>query len=271
MRYRTPMETSVTTKSKAMARGPQNTIKRWLMLPVEYFQIYGGFFLFGGGGVLFTVVSAILYPILPRDLGIRLGRLMMCRVFRFYLYLISNLGTVKIDLSALDALSDEPGLIIAANHPGLLDAVLIISRLPRVVCIMKAELWDNIFLGGGARLAGYIRNDSPMNMVRLAADEVRRGHQLLVFPEGTRTRKKPISHFKGGFALIAKRAGVPIQTVFIETDNPCLSKGWPLLKKPEMPVTFHVRLGKRFEVTGDVGNFVDELEDYFRSELPPEK
>ena len=163
------------------------------------------------------------------------------------------------------------GLIIAANHPGLLDAVLVISRLPRVVCIMKAEIWDNIFLGGGSRLAGYIRNDTPVNMIRLAADELQRGQQLLVFPEGTRTRKKPINDFKGGFALIAKRARVPIQTVFIETDNPCLSKGWPFSKKPIMPVTFQVRLGKRFEVNGDVQTFVAELEDYFRSELPAVK
>jgi 1-acyl-sn-glycerol-3-phosphate acyltransferase len=246
-------------------------MKNWLMRPVQYVQIYGAFFLFGAGGVLFTLLSALLYPILPREAGARFGRAMMSLTFRFYLFLVTKLGTFKADLSALDSLRDEPGLIIAANHPGLLDAVLVISRLPHVVCIMKAEIWDNIFLGGGSRLAGYIRNDAPIDMVRLAAKEVRRGKQLLVFPEGTRTRIKPINSFKGGFALIAKRAGAPIQTVFIETGNPCLSKGWPLSKRPEMPVTFHVRLGQRFEVKGDVKTFVAELEDYFRSELPPEK
>ncbi len=265
------MESGVPTESKVMAHSPKSPLIRWLMLPVEYLQIYGAFFLFGAGGILFTLASAILYPILPRELGARFGRSMMSRAFRFYLYLVTKLGTFKADLSALDTLRNEPGLIIAANHPGLLDAVLVISRLPRIVCIMKAEIWDNIFLGGGSRLAGYIRNDTPMDMVRLAAEEVKRGQQLLVFPEGTRTRIKPINDFKGGFALIAKRAAAPIQTVFIETDNPCLSKGWPFSKKPDMPVTFHVRLGKRFEVKGDVINFVAELEDYFRSELPPEK
>ena len=265
------MESSVPRERKTMAPNSQSALKRWLMLPVEYFQIYGAFFLFGAGGILFTLFSAILYPILPRESGARFGRAMMARVFRFYLFLVTKLGTFKADLSALDALRNEPGLIIAANHPGLLDAVLVISRLPCVVCIMKAEIWDNIFLGGGARLAGYIRNDTAVNMVRLAADELRRGQQLLVFPEGTRTRAKPINDFKGGFALIAKRAHVPIQTVFIETDNPCLSKGWPFSKKPVMPVTFHVRLGKRFEVNGDVGDFVSDLEAYFRSELPPAK
>ena len=265
------MESSVSNESKAVPPRPLNSLKRWLLLPVEHAQIYGAFFLFGAGGIFFTLASTILYPILPRESGARFGRAAMSRLFRFYLWSVTKLGTFKADLSALDALRDEPGLIIAANHPGLLDAVLVISRLPRVVCIMKAEIWDNIFLGGGARLAGYIRNDTPMEMVRLAAAEVQRGQQLLVFPEGTRTRNKPLTPFKGGFALIAKRAQAPIQTVFIETDNPCLSKGWPLSKKPVMPVAFHVRLGKRFEVEGDVPAFVAKLEDYFRSELPPPK
>lgn len=243
-------------------------VKQWLMLPVEYGQIYGAFFIFGAGGIVFTLLSAILYPLLPRALGANLGQTTMYRLFRFFVWITCKMGTLKVDLSALDGLRNEKGLIIAANHPGLLDAVLVISRLPRVTCIMKAEIWDNIFLGGGARLAGYIRNDTPLNMIRIAAAELVRGEHLLVFPEGTRTRKKPINDFKGGFALIAKKAGVPVQTVFIEADSPCLSKGWPLSKKPEMPLTYRVRLGQRFQVTGDVQTFVTELEGYFRSELP---
>ena len=181
--------------------------------------------------------------------------------------MVTKLGTFRADLSALDGLKNEKGLILAPNHPTLLDAVLILSRMPAAVCIMKAELWDNIFLGGGARLAGYIRNDTPINLIRTSAEALQGGAQLLVFPEGTRTRAKPINSFKGGFALIAKQAGVPIQTIFIDAENPCLTKGWPLSKKPVMPVVYRARLGKRFEVTGDVKTFVDDLEHYFRDEL----
>ncbi len=145
-------------------------IKNWLMLPVEYAQIYGAFFIFGAGGILFTLISVILYPLLPRAFGARLGKNSIHLLFRSYVWITCKMGTEKADLSALDKLRDEKGLIIAANHPGLLDAVLVISRLPRVTCIMKAEIWDNIFLGGGSRLAGYIRNDSPVNMIRIAAE-----------------------------------------------------------------------------------------------------
>ena len=104
-------------------------------------------------------------------------------------------------------------------------------------------------------------------MIRTAAAAVRAGSQLLVFPEGTRTRREPINHFEGGFALIAKTARVPVQTVFIETNSLFLSKGWPLFKKPMFPLIYRARLGRRFEVKGDVKAVVSDLECYYRETL----
>ena len=44
-----------------------------------------------------------------------------------------------------------------------------ISRLPRVVCITKAAIWDNCVPRRRHRLAAYIRNDAPLPMIRRAA------------------------------------------------------------------------------------------------------
>ena len=87
--------------------------------------------------------------------------------------------------------------------------------------------------------------------------------------EGTRTTRKPVNSFKGGFALIAKTAGAPVQTVFIETSSPFLSKGWSLFKKPDFPLVYRARLGRRFEVNGEVKAFVADLEDYYQESLHP--
>jgi 1-acyl-sn-glycerol-3-phosphate acyltransferase len=242
---------------------------RWARAAYEYFWFCLGYAYFGILGLLLTLASALLYPLLPRQRGARLGRSAIGVVFRSFLGILRASGVLKVDLSALDTLRYEPGVIIAPNHPCLLDAVFVISRVPSTGCIMKAQIWDNVVLGGGARLAGYIRNDSPRSMVRQAARELRAGHPLLVFPEGTRTRSGPVNEFRGGFALVAKRAGAPVQTVFIETDNPFLSKGWPLFKRPRFPLVYRVRLGERFRVTGDVKSFLRGLEDYYRRELGP--
>ena len=247
--------------------GRVNRVLTWLRLPYEYLVLYGGLMLFGLSIFLWSAVAAVLYPVLPRRFGSRLGQFTIMVLFRGFLGVLKASGIVKFDLSALDALRDEGALIIAPNHPSLLDAVLVVSRLPQVVCIMKAEIWDNLILGGGARFAAYIRDDFPFTMIRSAAAAARAGRQLLVFPEGTRTRQRAGYHFKSGFALIAKTARVPVQTVFIETNSLFLSKGWPLFRKPAFPLIYSARLGRRFEVTGDVKAVVAELESYYRETL----
>jgi 1-acyl-sn-glycerol-3-phosphate acyltransferase len=242
-------------------------IKRAGRAAYEYFWHYFGFLYFGTVGALYGVVASLLHVVLPARWRAPLGRRLIGFLFRGFLTMMRASGVMKLDLSALDALRGEPGLVIAPNHPCLLDAVFIIARVPEVTCIMKAQIWDNLVLGGGARLAGYIRNDSANSMVRSSAHELREGWPLLVFPEGTRTRRCPVNDFKGGFALIAKLARAPIQTVFIEADSPFLGKGWPLLKKPRFPLVYRARLGRRFTVEGDLKTFMCQLEAYYQAEL----
>ncbi len=116
-------------------------------------------------------------------------------------------------------------------------------------------------------MASYIRSDTPLRLVRLGIEELRGGHAVLIFPEGSRTVHAPLDPLKPGFALMAKVAGVPVQAVFIEAASPYLGKGWPLFRKPALPLAFRARLGDRFEVKGEVHAFVAELEVYFDHEL----
>ena len=90
---------------------------------------------------------------------------------------------------------------------------------------------------------------------------------LLLFPEGTRTISSPVNPFKGSIALIARQARVPVQTVLIETDSGYLGKGWPLFRKPPMPISYRVRLGRRFDPPQNTHRFMVELEQYFAQEL----
>ena len=103
--------------------------------------------------------------------------------------------------------------------------------------------------------------------MRIAAEDVAGGSHLLLFPEGTRTVHDPINPLKGSIALIAHHAQVPVQTVLIETDSKYLSKGWPLFRKPPLPIHYRVRLGRRFEPSQHTHEFMTELEKYFAHEL----
>tara|TARA_R110002049_G_scaffold300266_5_gene490990 strand:- start:1985 stop:2704 length:720 start_codon:yes stop_codon:yes gene_type:complete len=217
--------------------------------------------------LVWTPIAFILYPLLSRSQGRALGRYVITFSFRLYLTVLSLSGRFSFDLKALDSLNNEPSLILAPNHPCLLDAVMIISRLPNVSCVLKAELLNNIFLGAGARLARYISNKTVRNMIDMAEDDFTTNSHLLLFPEGTRTITNPVNPFKGSIGLIGTHAEVPVQTILIETDSLFLSKGWSLFRKPPMPIHYRVRLGRRFSPPKNTKRFMVELDDYFRNQL----
>ena len=233
----------------------------------ECIVFYGLLLAFGISSLALSVVAGAFHLVLPRCLGAPLGQVMIMACCRYFIALMRSTRIIECDLSGLDGLRRAGPLIIAPNHPSLLDAVLVLSRLPRVVCTAKAGLLSNALFGGSARLAGFIRNDSPARLIRQGVRQLEAGRQLLIFPEGTRAVGGRLGDFKAGFALIAKRAGVPVQTVLIDSNSRFLGKGWPLLQKPDFPLRYRVRLGPALRVDRDPREFVGQLHDFYRREL----
>jgi 1-acyl-sn-glycerol-3-phosphate acyltransferase len=240
---------------------------RPLRLLYEYFALYSSLTLLGLICLTWSLFALPLYFILPRRLGTKVGRAGITYGFRLYAWSLSVTRTYDLDLRAIDALRGGPPLILAPNHPALIDALLILTRHPNLVCVMKSQLMNNVFLGSGSRLARYVRNDSSRQMVKESVAHLKDGGVLLLFPEGTRTTHQPINALAGSVGLIAKHARVPVQTLLIETDSPFLSKGWPLFKRPRLPIVYRVRLGKRFEPPTDVTAFTAQLDRYYRDAL----
>ncbi len=230
-------------------------------------RLYFGFALLGVLCLVFSLMALLMYGILPRATNRRVGRQLIARQFRFYLRVLELMGACRFDFNELDTLNSGPPVIIAPNHPSLLDAVMILSRLPQTSCIMKADIVNSVFFGAGARLAGYIRNTPLRTMVQLAVADLHQGSHVLLFPEGTRTNRFPVGPMQGTVGLIGKHAGVPVQTVFIETNSGFLGKGWSVFWTPKMPITYRIRLGRRFDPPCHTAHFASELEQYFLTEL----
>lgn len=234
----------------------------------QYPLFYFGLLLLGSMCLGWCAYAWVKRPFLSPEEGRALGRAGISRGFAIYFNISTRLGLTRFELDELDALNGQPSMILAANHPTFLDAVFLISRLHNVGCIMKADVVDNPFLGAGARLAQYIRNDNVSNMFRLSVQDLQQGSHLLVFPEGTRTIQRPVNDFKWGFAYIAREANVPVQTMFIENDSAFLTKGWPIHHKPpRFPMVYRVRLGQRIQPGSDPRQFAKELQQYFEREL----
>lgn len=240
---------------------------RSLKVIYEYFALYSSLTLLGFICLSWSIFALPLYYILPRRIGTSVGRRGIMSGFRLYAWSLAVTRTYFLDLRDIDSLRGGPPVILAPNHPCLIDALLILTRHPNIVCVMKSALMRNVFLGAGSRLARYVPNDSSRQMIRESVAHLQEGGVLLLFPEGTRTTRAPINALVGSVGLIAKHAHVPVQTLIIETDSPFLSKGWPLFRRPELPITYRVRLGKRFDPPSNVPAFTAELDRYYRQEL----
>lgn len=227
-------------------------------------------------GVLMLGATVLLGPVLalmPARTRTRYSRRVIQWIFQTSSRLIQASGMIRIDAHELESLAGTERAVFIANHPSLLDAFFIVSYLPNAICIMKSDLSWNPFLGPGSKLAGYIPNSSPHAIVRVAVQRLREGGQLVIFPEGTRTRDKPMAAMKGAFATIASRAEVPVIPVLIESNSRFLSKGWPLWKLPAFPIWFRFRVGRAFNPRADREEMLRIVEDFYGRELsgaPPD-
>jgi 1-acyl-sn-glycerol-3-phosphate acyltransferase len=201
----------------------------------------------------------------PVNWHVSVTRRLIALGFTIYLWFLRLFCSVRIDCSALDALRQESGLIIVANHPSLLDAVILLSKLPNAACVMKASLRKNPLFGVMARLSGYISNEDSMRLIKQSCSELKKGSHLVLFPEGTRSDTFQVNPFGQVAAVIASRSGVPIQTVFIRFSSPYLGKSGSLFQKPTLPLQIKVSIGSKFAPAAGVSELTERLESQYRA------
>lgn len=196
-------------------------------------------FIFFGGGVL----AVTLLPLLALLPGRRCQRaqLVIHDLFRFYIWMLRHLGLLDLETEGLERLAVPGGRLVVANHPSLLDVVMLMAIIPKAQCIVKHELWDHRFLGPLVRRAGYIRNDlEPEMLVAACRKELDQGSSLIIFPEGTRTIPGTSPRLLRGFANLATLTGAPIQLVVITCCPPTLVKGEPWWRIPPFKPLFRL-------------------------------
>jgi 1-acyl-sn-glycerol-3-phosphate acyltransferase len=229
-----------------------------------------GLSIFFTGAVLSNLISLALHPIAPRLFSTEKSQRIIALLFQLTLFVWTRLGILKLDVADRALLESLRGRIVAANHPGIIDAIILLSFLPSTVCIMRADLTKSPAFGILARLAGYVTNDSGLALVREGSRHIASGQNILIFPEGTRTAPpQAVNDFKKGFALLATHSKIPIQTVFIEREGSYFSKGQSLLASAVFPITMRIRAGALIEPREDETpkQLAARMETYFRQHL----
>lgn len=202
------------------------------------------FALFGIGGLILGLLVFPVVLLLPGAPARRRTRTrsLVQRAFRLFVATMSGLRCIDYEFRGAGRLG-RPGQLIVANHPTLIDVVLIVAFTPAPACVVKAALFANPFTRRVVRAAGYISNAPTDAMIEGAVDSLRSGDALVMFPEGTRTRQGQPMQFHRGVARVAVQGASVLTPVYISVDQPFLQKSQPWYRPPPRRPMLVVEVG----------------------------
>jgi len=165
------------------------------------------FAFFGLGGVFLTLFIFPLQKIFIKDTEKQKqkARKTVHYTFKFFISLMALTGIFRFDLAQAKTLAKKRGQLVLANHPSLIDVVVLISIMPNADCVVKAHLFKNPFLRGVVKNTGYISNADPEGLLVDCKKSLGIGNNVIIFPEGTRTTVGRKLKFQRGAANIALR------------------------------------------------------------------
>jgi 1-acyl-sn-glycerol-3-phosphate acyltransferase len=201
-----------------------------------------GFAFFAVGGL---ATAVLVFPLArrgaatPEQAELATQRV-VSRGFRVFLRLLEVLGLARIQVEGAERLVRPGPRIIVANHPTLIDVVALLAQIPECDCVVKREVFENVFQRGVVGGTGYIPSDRGQAVIDACAARLRRGRSLLLFPEGTRSPERGLGRFRRGAARLALETGVDLLPVAITCEPPTLMRGQRWWEVPDR--RFHLSL-----------------------------
>ena len=213
----------------------------------KYWRIFatgGCFFLFGIGGLALTFVIFPLLTFSIKDEKSRELRVQKIIQRSFYLFceVMRLSGAIDYKISGAEKLKADKNCLVVANHPSLIDYVLITSRLAQCDCLVKEAIWHNPFMKGVVKSAGYIPNANSESLLEDCAKRLNDGNVLLIFPEGTRTTPGKKSSLQRGAAQIAIKTATDLRVVDITVSPSFLTKEKKWYQVPNSRPFFHIQV-----------------------------
>jgi 1-acyl-sn-glycerol-3-phosphate acyltransferase len=183
------------------------TLILWIYYTVGFVFLFAPFYLFA--------------RLCSRDVSRAFQRL-NARFYRWFFILLRFLAPACQWQVASDVKSIR-GAVIVANHASYLDPILLISFFPRHTTIAKDRLFRIPLYGRMLRLSGYVPSAAGGAMADLMLEAMEKmpaflaaGGNLIIFPEGTRSRDGRIGALNTGAFKIARLCRAPIHVLYLE-------------------------------------------------------
>jgi 1-acyl-sn-glycerol-3-phosphate acyltransferase len=193
------------------------------------------------------------------------------KIARFWASISLKVAGISVSLEGEENLTGPPYLFMA-NHQSALDIYVLLATMPiPFKFIAKRELFAIPFLGWAIKRARYISIDrenprEALKAIEDAAQKIREGLTVLIFPEGTRSKDGHLLPFlKGGFSL-AGRAQVPVVPIAIIGTSDLHPTGSVLIP-PKKTGHIIIRVGKPVMTEGKGTAMKAALMEEIRGEI----
>ena len=139
---------------------------------------------------------------------------------------------IRVIVHGLEQVPTDRSCIFMANHVSNLDPPVLLPLIPgHTSVLLKSSLMRIPILGTAMRMGKFVpverggSREAAKRSVNAAADAIRSGLHLVVFPEGTRSRDGHLAAFKKGPFFLAQQTRAPIVPVAIAGTEQLLRKG----------------------------------------------
>jgi acyl-[acyl-carrier-protein]-phospholipid O-acyltransferase/long-chain-fatty-acid--[acyl-carrier-protein] ligase len=118
-----------------------------------------------------------------------------------------------VTISGLEHFPGKGGVLLLCNHVSYVDTVILSMACPRAIRFLSFEgLFSVPILGTILRICGAIpvSPTRATDAIRRAAECLRQGEVICIFPEGQLTRTGNLMELKSGFEIIARQSKCPV-------------------------------------------------------------
>ncbi|HEV2017949.1 MAG TPA: lysophospholipid acyltransferase family protein [Gemmatimonadaceae bacterium] len=152
------------------------------------------------------------------------------KIPRWWSRAVLRAAGIKVRIHGLENSNGAEPRIFASNHVSWFDVPALAKVLPRYKFVAKAELFKVPIFGRAMRAAGMVEiqrenRKAAFGAYEVAAERIRQGNSVVVFPEGTRGHAYPLRPFKKGPFVLAIAAGVPIVPILVHGTIEIMRKG----------------------------------------------
>lgn len=188
------------------------------------------------------------------------------RVASFWAWLILKTCGVEVDVEGQGNLESGRTYVLASNHQSLFDTPIVFAYLPLSFRILYKKSLNRIpFLGWHLFLSGHVgvERENPTRARQSldhAAERIRSGTSVVVFPEGTRSYDGVMRPFRKGSFRLALKAGTPVVPLTISGSHRVMKRG----KVTVYPGKVSLRIGEPISVEGLTENDAADLSERVR-------